>query len=196
MENNCLYIFDFDGTLTTKDTLFDFLQVSFPFKYKKVFIKFIPLFILVRFKILDAGNIKQRFISQFLKGKTRSEIEELAQYYFECRKNTIIRPKALEYMRALSNEPNKYVVTASLDIWVKPFAKYLGMRLISTEAEFIDEVFSGKFATLNCNYEQKVVRIISEIQLTKFNKIFAFGDSKGDKNMLELATDPFFRYFE
>jgi phosphatidylglycerophosphatase C len=196
MENNCLYLFDFDGTITNKDTLFDFLQVSFPLKYKKIFIKFIPLFILVRFKIFDPGKIKQRFISQFLKGKTRSEIKKLVQYYFECRKNTLIRPKALEYIRALSNEPNKYVVTASLDLWVEPFAKYLGLRLISTEAEFINEVFTGKFATPNCNYEQKAVRIISEIQLAKFIKIFAFGDSKGDKNMLELATDPFFRYFE
>ncbi|MXP06337.1 MULTISPECIES: HAD-IB family hydrolase [unclassified Apibacter] len=196
MDEKKLYLFDFDGTLTNKDTLFDFLQFSFPHKYKKVFIKFIPLFILVRFKIFDAGKIKQKFISQFLKGKTRSELEELAQCYFESRKNTIIRPKALEYIRALSREPNKYIVTASLDLWVKPFAKYLGLRLISTEAEYINGVFNGKFATPNCNNKQKVVRIINEIQLAHYSKIYAFGDSKGDKNMLELATDPFYRHFE
>ncbi|MCT6868324.1 HAD-IB family hydrolase [Apibacter sp.] len=196
MEENRLYLFDFDGTITTKDTLFDFLQVSFPYSYKNVFIKFIPLFILVRFKLLNAGKIKQQFISQFLKGKTYIEIEELAQQYFELRKNDLIRPKAWRYIKDLSNEANKYIVTASLDIWVKPFAKYLGLRLISTKAEFIEGIFTGKFVTPNCNCQQKVVRIVGEIQLARFLKIYAFGDSKGDKYMLELATNPHFRYFE
>ena len=36
--NRNLYLFDFDGTLTNKDSLFDFLKFSFPLEYKKNFI--------------------------------------------------------------------------------------------------------------------------------------------------------------
>jgi HAD superfamily hydrolase (TIGR01490 family) len=194
--NDKLYLFDFDGTIINKDSLFDFLQTSFPDKYKAAFIKFIPLFLMIKFKLLSAGKVKQKFISYFLKGKSVSEIEDLAQHYFEARKDTIFRMKALEYIKNLAYEPDKYMVTASLDLWVKPFAKYLGLRLISTEAELINDRFTGKFATPNCNYKEKVVRIVEEIQLAQFKEIYAFGDSKGDKHMLELATNPHFRYFE
>ena len=193
---NKLFLFDFDGTLTNKDTLFDFLQFSFPESYKWGFIKFIPLFLLTKFKILDAGKVKERFISYFMKGKSRSEIETLSQNYFEARKSSIFRPKALEYIKDLAHETDKYIVTASLDIWVKPFSKYLGVRLISTEAEFKEDIFTGKFATHNCNNKQKVERIVKEIQLSQFNEVYAFGDTKGDKYMLELSTNPHFKYFE
>ncbi|MDR2123280.1 MAG: HAD-IB family hydrolase [Flavobacteriaceae bacterium] len=194
--NDKLYLFDFDGTITNTDTLFDFLQVSFPERYKYAFIKFILLFLLVKFKIVSAGKVKQKFVSCFLKGKSRKEIESLTQHYFEVRKKNILRPKALEYIKNLAHEPNKYIVTASLDIWVEPFAKHLGLRLISTESGFDNDIFTGKFTTPNCNYKEKVVRIVKEIQLARFKEIHAFGDSKGDKHMLELATEAHFRYFE
>jgi len=191
-----LYLFDFDETLTCKDSLFDFLQFGFPETFKPAFLRFIPLFFLTKFKLFSAGRAKEKFISHFLKGKSRAEIEILAQNYFESKKDSLLRPKALDYIRNLAREEDKYIVTASLDIWVKPFAKYLGMRLISTQAEFVNDVFTGKLATPNCNYKEKIIRIIREIQLSQFEEVYAFGDSDGDKPMLELATHPYFRYFE
>lgn len=194
--NRKLYLFDFDGTITNKDTLFDFLNFTFPTTYNSVFIKYIPLFIATKFKLIKAEEVKRKFINSFLKNKNREEIEILADNYFENRKNIIIRPEALKYITNLSKEDNKYIVTASLDLWVKPFANYLGLRLISTKADFDGNIFHGKFKTPNCNYKEKVERIVKEIQLSQFNEIYAFGDTKGDKYMLELATHPHFRYFE
>ncbi|WP_128330305.1 HAD-IB family hydrolase [Apibacter sp. HY039] len=191
-----LYLFDFDGTLTNKDTMFDFLQFSFPKNYTTAFIQFVPIFLLTKFKILKAEKAKQKFIAHFLKGKTKDEIEILSNNYFEYRKDSIFRKRALSYVKDLAHEENKYIVTASLDIWVKPFAKYLGVRLISTQAEFVNDVFTGNFATPNCNYKQKVARIIGEIQLSQFKEVYAFGDTNGDKFMLKLATNPHFKYFE
>ncbi len=191
-----LYLFDFDGTLTNKDTLFDFLQFSFPDKYKWAFIQYSPLFLLVKFKIVNAGKAKEKFISHFLKDKNKIEIEKLAQDYFEAKKETIFRSEVLEYMKSLAHETDKYIVTASLDIWVKPFARYLGVRLISTKAEFKNNIFTGKFSTPNCNYKEKVVRIIKEVQLSQFDEVYAFGDSNGDKYLLKLSTHPHFQHFE
>lgn len=194
--DNRLYVFDFDGTLTNKDTLFDFLQISFPESYKSTFIRFIPLFLLTKFKLANTEKVKQKFISYFLKGKTKEEINILAENYFNKRKDTLIRPKALEYLKNINDTPNKYIVTASLDLWVQPFADYFGLRLISTKAEFLNNCFTGKFSTANCNNKEKVKRIVNEIQLSQFKEIYAFGDTKGDKYMLKLSTNPHFKYFE
>ena len=84
-----LYLFDFDGTLTRVDTLFDFLKHSFPGKYKSAYFKFIFLFILVKLKLRDPGQVKQKFLVFFLEGKSKTEIEELAFKYFQKRKKPI-----------------------------------------------------------------------------------------------------------
>ena len=191
-----LYLFDFDGTLTKKDSLFDFLKFSFPSKYFRHFILFIPLFILARLKILDPGDVKEKLISSFLKGKSAYEIAQLAQNYFDANHQNIIFTEADKYIKNLSDYNDKYLVSASLDIWLKPFSDYYGMGLICTKAQFDENgYFTGKFATSNCNYQEKKKRIEDEIDLSFYDEVIAFGDTEGDEIMFSLATKSYLKFF-
>ncbi len=191
-----LYLFDFDGTITNVDTLFDFLKFSFPKSYNSVYYRFIPKFILAKLKILEKSQVKEQFISTFLKGKSRLEIKVLAFDYFENRKNQILRSSAVSYILDLNNYHDKYIVSASVDLWLQPFAEFLGTGLICTNAYFDEEDnYSGKFASLNCNYEEKKNRIEKEINLSLYDEIYAFGDSSGDKAMFSISTNPNLNYF-
>ena len=195
--NKDLYLFDFDGTLTKVDTLFDFLKFSFAKSYHLHYMKFIPLFILAKLKIQNKSDVKQKFISCFLKGMSRSEIKDLSRDYFESRKNHILRMKGMDYIHKIGDSQDKYIVSASLDIWIEPFALYLNMGLICTRAEFNSEgIFTGKFSTPNCNYEEKKKRIKETVDLNLYNNILVFGDTKGDEAMFSLATEKFFRHFQ
>ena len=194
--NRQLYLFDFDGTLTKKDTLFDFLKFSFPKTYSKHFLLFVPLFVLSKLKMVDAGKVKEKFISSFLKGKSYSEINQFAQNYFDKNHKHLIHDNADEYLKSISNYHDKFIVSASVDIWVKPFADFYGMGLICTKADFDDQgYYTGKFASENCNNEQKKIRIQKEIDLTLYDEVYAFGDTAGDKAMFTLATKTYFREF-
>lgn len=194
--NRNLYLFDFDGTLTNKDSLFDFLKFSFPLEYKKNFILFIPLFIISKLKIIDPGNVKEKFISSFLKGKSYTEINQLANNYFQENHQSLIHPKADEYIKSVSNYNDKFIVSASLDFWLQPFADHYGMGLICTEGEFDEQGFyTGRFASANCNNQEKKNRIEKEIDLTLYDEVIAFGDTSGDKAMFEIATKSFFKHF-
>ena len=86
-------------------------------------------------------------------------------------------------------------MSASLDIWTKPFAEKFGMKLIATQAKFKDEVYTGQFITKNNNGQEKVSRIKKEIEGKKFDKIIAFGDTSGDKPMLSFAHESHYRFF-
>ena len=194
--NRNLYLFDFDGTLTCKDTLFDFLKFSFPKVYFINYLIFIPLFIVSRLKIIDAGFVKEMFISKFLKGKSYVEINQLAQNYFEQNHQELIYSKADEYIKSLSNYNDKFIVSASIDFWIQPFADYYEMGLICTKAKYDEQgFFTGKFASPNCNYQEKKNRIEKEIDLSLYDKIIAFGDTKGDEAMFSIATKSNFRCF-
>ena len=66
-----LYLFDFDGTLTYKDTMFMFLKFYDPTKFSVQFLKHVPLFILLKLKLADAESVKKSLIATILKGKSR-----------------------------------------------------------------------------------------------------------------------------
>ncbi|MBN8622888.1 MAG: HAD-IB family hydrolase [Flavobacteriales bacterium] len=191
-----LYFFDFDGTLTYKDTMFLYLKFYNSAKFNFQFLKHIPLFILLKLKLASAEKVKKSFISSILKGQSKTKIEEKSQQFFEKYYPEIIRENAIEFIQNIDREHTEsYLVTASLDIWVKPFAEKFKMNLLATRAEFKNDIFTGNFVGNNCNGGEKVHRIKEAIQGKKFDKTIAFGDTSGDKEMLEWANESHFEFF-
>ncbi|HMU06949.1 MAG TPA: HAD-IB family hydrolase [Kaistella sp.] len=190
------YFFDFDGTLTYKDTMFLYLKFYNSAKFNFQFLKHIPLFILLKLKLANAEKVKKSFISSILKGQSKTKIEEKSQQFFEKYYPEIIRENAIEFIKNIDREHTEsYLVTASLDIWVKPFAEKFKMNLLATRAEFKNEIFTGNFVGNNCNGGEKVHRIKEALQGKKFDKTIAFGDTSGDKEMLEWANESHFEFF-
>lgn len=191
-----LYCFDFDGTLTRKDTMFLYLKFYNAAKFRTQFIKHIPLFVLLKLKLADAEKVKKNFISSILKGESKSRIEKKSELFFQEFYPEIFRENALEFIKKIDRENiDCYIVSASLDIWVAPFAKEFQMKLLSTRAEFKDEKFTGNFIGKNCNGAEKVNRIKEAIEGKKFDKIIAFGDTSGDREMLAWANESHFEFF-
>lgn len=191
-----LYLFDFDGTLTYKDTMFLYLKFYNSMKFYVQFVKHIPLFVLLKLKLADAEKVKKSFISSILKGESRTKIEKKSQSFFEKYQDEIFRVNALEFINNIDRtHTESYIVSASLDIWVKPFAEKLEMKLLSTRAEFKNDIFTGNFIGKNCNGPEKVKRIIETVNERKFDKIIAFGDTSGDREMLSWADESHFEFF-
>ena len=59
----------------------------------------------------------------------------------------------------------------------------------------IDNFLTGKFQGKNCFGPEKVSRIKNKFDLKKVKKIYAYGDSTGDSEMLELADYKYLKYF-
>lgn len=191
-----LYLFDFDGTLTYKDTMFLFLKFYNPARFSAQFLKHVPLFVLLKLKLANAEAVKKSFISSMLKGESRYNIEKKAKLFFEENYPSLFRENALDFINNIDLENTEsYIVSASLDIWVKPFAEKFNMTLLATKAEFKDDIFTGKFIGKNCNKDEKVCRIEAQLGDKKYDKIIAFGDTSGDKPMFKFANESHYRFF-
>ncbi|MDQ1097128.1 MULTISPECIES: HAD family hydrolase [Chryseobacterium] len=191
-----LYCFDFDGTITYKDTMFMYLRFYDPARFRMQFLRHVPLFILLKLKLAETEKVKKSFIGSILKGQTQEKIEKKAQQFFEQHYPKIVRENALDFIHNMDRESTRsLLVTASLDIWAKPFAEALQMQLIATKAEFRNGVFTGNFIGKNCNGKEKLVRIQEVIHDAKFDKIIAFGDTSGDKYMLRWANEGHYQFF-
>lgn len=191
-----LYCFDFDGTITYKDTMFMYLKFYDSAKFRIQFLRHIPLFVLLKLKLADTEKVKKSFIGSILKGQNESIIKEKSKQFFEAHYPKIVRENALDFIKNIDKETTEsFLVTASLDIWAQPFAEAFKMKLISTKAEFKDGVFTGNFIGKNCNKTEKLERIKKEISDEKFDKIIAFGDTSGDRPMLNWANEGHYRFF-
>ncbi|MDQ0593367.1 phosphatidylglycerophosphatase C [Chryseobacterium ginsenosidimutans] len=191
-----LYCFDFDGTLTYKDTMFMYLKFYDPIKFQIQFLKHVPLFVLLKLKLAETEKVKKSFIGSILKGQTQEKIEKKSKQFFEEHYPKIVRENALDFIQNIDRDNTRsLLVTASLDIWAKPFADAFKMQLVATKAEFRNGVFTGNFIGNNCNGKEKLLRIKAEISDNKYDKIIAFGDTSGDKPMLKWANEGHYQFF-
>jgi phosphoglycolate phosphatase-like HAD superfamily hydrolase len=79
--NDPVIAFDFDGTLTDKDTLLGFfVQFKTRFKIVKI-ILYLMAMIITKLKIISNTRLKAIGVLFFLKEKSKSEIETIGEAY-------------------------------------------------------------------------------------------------------------------
>ena len=118
-----LALFDFDGTITSKDSFVGFIRYAAgtPRFYMGLFV-LSPFFYAHRFGILPIWKLKEIFIRYFFKGWKRSHFDEIALEYSKIIVPRIIRPKAMDKIAwHRSQEDTIVVVSASIDSWLKPW---------------------------------------------------------------------------
>lgn len=81
------------------------------------------------------------------------------------------------------------VVSASPELYVKPFCEALGLECIATRFEYDSAgFFTGRLLGENCNGEEKVVRVRERFGDPEAYRIEVYGDSAGDYPLLGMAS--------
>jgi phosphatidylglycerophosphatase C len=184
-----LILFDFDGTLTTKDSLIDFLRfATSKRKFNKALTKYFFKLVAYKIRLYNGERLKKEILSFFFKGRSIEELQQLGRSYNRESVSSIIRNEIMEQLLQFQKGGHEIcLVSASMDIWLKPFCEDLNIECICTEMEFISDVYSGIFATPNCNYEQKRIRVEEKYNLQDYDEVIAYGNSKGDFSLFEMA---------
>ena len=189
--------FDFDGTITTKDTLLEFIKFSkgsLPF-----YIGFLlnsPWLVAFKLKIIPNQAAKERVLSYFFKKTPLEKFERLCRDFAEQAIPALIRPKALDEIGRLQQQGIPVViVSASPENWIRPWADQLQLELIATRLQTSNDRLTGRIEGRNCYGEEKVKRIQQHYTLPDFTEIYAYGDSSGDKPMLAIAKISFYKPF-
>lgn len=192
-----LVLFDFDGTITIKDSLVDFVQyaVGKPVYYMGL-LRLIPMLTGFKLRFIPNDIAKEKFIGYYFKDWDVKKFQNLASRYSLLHIDKIIRPKAIEKIRWHQQQGHKVVIiSASIECWLKPWCDKNKIELISTKLEFKEEKITGKFATRNCYGIEKVNRVQETYPLSQYEYIYAYGDSHGDKEMLSIANERYYKKF-
>jgi|TARA_B110000858_G_scaffold193180_1_gene245202 phosphatidylglycerophosphatase C len=189
--------FDFDGTITKDDSTAKFIRY---FVGDLLFIKgviiLLPMIIAYKLKIITNNEIKRRLITYFFKGIDIKYFTEKAKEFSLNMIDPLIRKKALDRISwHKSNGDELVIVSASINLWLLPWCEKNKISLIATELEIINNKITGNLISTNCFGPEKVKRILKSYDLLNYDCIYAYGNSRGDHEMLELATEKFYKPF-
>jgi len=192
-----LTLFDFDGTITTDDSLIKFIRfVVGDTKFAIGMVALSPMLTAYKLKLIPNYKAKQYMLSYFFKGMPEEKFMQVANEYSLKHIDTILRPKAMEKIAWHKEQGHKIViVSASIECWLKPWCDKHGLALIATKLEIKDGRVIGKFLTKNCYGIEKANRVHEQYNLDDYDHIYAYGDSRGDRELLELADEGFYKPF-
>jgi phosphatidylglycerophosphatase C len=191
-----LALFDFDGTITTKDTFSDFMRfAASPTRSAICMVALAPLMLAYRAGWVAASTARpiaaRLAFGHFITQKLRDHGERYAAEVLP----SCIRPQALERIKWHQQRGDKVVVvSASLDVYLRPWCSGHGVELICTCLEERGGKFTGRFVDKDCSGIQKVLRIRSAYDIERFSDIYAYGDTSEDYEMLCLANHRYYRW--
>jgi phosphatidylglycerophosphatase C len=183
-------IFDLDGTITHRDTLFPLVlrQLSRrPWQLLRL-VKLIPA--VVRFGVdRDRGALKQSLLRATLRGIPRAELTDTSEAFV---RDTIERGCFQEALQTLRRhrEQGHYLVlmSASVDFYVPEFGRQLGFdRVICTGVAWKGDVLDGTLTTPNRRGEEKAHCLRALVAERDDTHTFAYGNSGSDLPHLKLT---------
>ena len=192
-----IYIYDFDGTLTRRDSFLDFIRYTCGSRSLYCgLLLFSPLLILMKLRLYANGRAKERLFTHFFQGMSIRVFDDLCAKYGLSRADLLLDAARKAINEVASNGYRIFIVSASVDRWVLPFFRDVpNVTVIGTQIEVENGLVTGRFSTPNCYGAEKVRRIQALLPYREQYKLIAHGDSRGDKEMLNYADQGYFRPF-
>lgn len=203
-----IHIFDFDGTLTTHDTLLEFIRYAKGTQRFVIgFLLHAPLLVLMKLHLYPNYKAKEKIFTYFFSGMPIGEFNQTCLAFANKTHDRLLRPQGREAVcSALEQGHRVLVVSASIDNWVRPFLTIIAnglphttphtIGLLGTQIETANSIVTGRFSTPNCYGAEKIRRINQALGLPRQHyHIVAYGDSRGDKEMLTFADEAHYKPF-
>lgn len=184
--------FDFDGTLTARDSLMPFLaKVAGRRRLGLALVAGAPAIALALAGRADRGATKAALLARLVAGHAADDLRAQGDAY-AAELVPRLHPALLERIDWHRGQGHELVlVSASLGAYLQPLASRLGFTtVLATEMEVGDDGrLTGHLVGLNVRGEEKLRRL--EAWLGGDPRVlWAYGDSAGDRELLAAADNP------
>jgi phosphatidylglycerophosphatase C len=185
--------FDFDGTLTRRDTLLPYLWrgLGWP-RFLGVLLLSGPWLAAFALRLMSNHRAKARLLKTALGGRSDEEIAQWTAAFVQQYLPAQWQADMLARLRSHQQLGHCCVmVSASPGIYLHEVGRVLGMEaVLCTELVTQGGALTGEMATPNCHGQEKVRRLqdwLAARGLSQVVVLHAYGDSSGDVPLLNLA---------
>lgn len=184
-----LALFDFDGTLTHHDMYTRFILYSAsPVRLVLGSIFLSPLYVLYKLRVIPARKLRPLVSYCAFVGRDQAVISALGKEYALNVIPHSIRPEMLATLKQHQVDGAQAVlVSASLDLYLRPWCESMGIALICSEMSVKEGVYTGLYVSGDCSWDMKATKVQKQFRLSDYVEIFAYGNTDEDLAMLAIA---------
>jgi phosphatidylglycerophosphatase C len=193
-----LALFDFDGTITYRATYIGFLRaVASPGRKVAASIALAPLIGGYRLGLIGQPALRPYLALAVFRGQHAARVRDVGARYSRDVLPSLMRPAARERLVWHRKRGDRVVVvSASLDAYLGPWCRAWGLDLICTTLEERDGWLTGRYDGGDCTGAEKARRVRERYRLEDYGRVYAYGDSDEDRELLALAHHKYMRWVE
>lgn len=192
-----LALFDFDGTITNTDSFTKFvLFAAEKQRIRKGKIMLFPEVLAYKTRLTNGKRIRNKVFKFAFENTVETKIKMKALEFSENIIPSLIRPQAMDRINWHKDGGDEVrVVSASLDLYLDHWCNRHNIALSCNKVELLNGIITGNFIGQDCSAYEKRRRVESAYNLSHYTKIYAYGDTSEDKELLKIADYPFYRHF-
>jgi phosphatidylglycerophosphatase C len=184
--------FDFDGTLTTRDTVWPFGMFLVQNAHGNSCTKAVRLFLLLaclKIRALSNHQFKERFCGLLLRGRPQQEIHALAKLFADSFVDRILNPQLVDALRQHQRSGDDvYLLSSNFSFLLQPLQEAWGSRgVIATDAEIEADRYTGRIVGRACDGKEKLSRALAMFGPEPLEQAIAYGDSRSDRYIMEYV---------
>jgi phosphatidylglycerophosphatase C len=183
-----LVFFDFDRTLTRRDSILPFgmfVASARPSKHSKT-ARLLLLLLLVKSRMISSHLFKQQLCTLLLQGESEAAMDRIACAFAETHLIHMLNDPIVDALRRHREQHDDvYLVSSNFSLVMRPFETLWNMQgVIATEPEVLHGRFTGRISGRTCDGEEKLARVLAAFGEERVRSATAYGDSRGDRPLL------------
>jgi HAD superfamily hydrolase (TIGR01490 family) len=189
-----LALFDFDGTLTTHETMPVFVRRSVgAFRLVLGQLVLAPLILGYKLRWVSGTRVRRAIVGLGYRGVPKAALAAAGEEFARTYLPSALRPEAMERLQWHRRQGHQVVVVSGgLDVYLAPWCRAHGLDFVCSSLESRDGLLTGRYLGRQCVLEEKVRRIREHCDLAAHDRVYAYGDTPEDIPLLGLATHAYF----
>lgn len=190
-----LALFDFDGTITTREMFADFLDFAVPglrLRVGKVLLA--PLVMAYKAGLVSAVSTRACVVQVAFRGADQTRLEQLGERFAMQQLPAVVRPdvmQRIDWHRACGDRV--VVVSGAFDLYLRHWCQTQQLELLCSSLQMHAGRCTGRYQGAQCAGPEKARRIRELCRLEDYPVVYAYGDTQEDLDMLALAHQRVYR---
>jgi HAD superfamily hydrolase (TIGR01490 family) len=191
-----LALFDFDGTITTREMFPDFMHLAVePRRLALGKAALAPLIVGYKLGLVPGTVVRAAIVRFGFSGVSLAALETHGLEFADSVLPTVLRPEALQRIEWHKSQGDTVVVVSgAFDLYLVHWCRTHELELICSSLEHQEGVLTGRYLGSQCVRKEKARRVRSAYDLSRYPRIYAYGDTKEDLDLLALAHEQYYRW--
>ncbi|WEN15625.1 HAD-IB family hydrolase [Rhodanobacter sp. AS-Z3] len=193
-----LALFDFDGTITTREMFSDFMHFAVtPRRLASGRLLLAPVVMGYKLGLVSSNVIRSRAARFGFRGVPLARLDHAGERFAREVLPGVLRTQAMERIAWHKAQGDQVVVVSGgLDVYLRHWCRQQELGLICSELDVVDGHLSGRYRGLQCVGAEKPRRVLERYNPADFGCVYAYGDTSEDLDLLGIADRKYFNWQE